>query len=744
MIITNLNLATNLSRRDLLKTGGALVVSFALSGRAFGQSGPTAADRVPAKSVDPTEVDGFLAVHADGFVTVYTGKVDVGTGLRIAIAQMAAEELGVSAERVKLIDGDTSLTPDQGATGGSTGLTRGGADVRQAAATARQAILNLAAVQLNRPAAELTTSDGRVRPKAGGEGVTIGVLVGDKRLSLKVDPKAPLQSPATYTVVGKPLARPDVPGKCTARHTYLQDVVVPGMLHGRVVRPPAAGAKLLSVDVSSVVGIPDVRIVQLENFLAVVAADEWAAVKASRSLKATWSEGTELSGSEDLDRWVRSSPTDGDQEVVNKGDTASAMASAARKLSVTYFWPNQGHASLAPSCAVADVKSGSATVWSATQGPHALRTNLAKLFGFPPDQVRVVYTDSSGSYGGNGNDDAAADAFLLSKTIGRPVRVQWMRADEHGWDPKGPQQLLDLRAGLDRDGRIVAWEAETWVPGNRPGGRAFLALEAAGMSQDHGRNAGLMTQNIDPPYAASNVRVIAHPLKDTPLVISNLRAPGKVANVFAVESFVDELAVAAGMDPVAYRLRGLSDPRAIDVIKRAADMIGWQPRAAGGPQPPERGARVGRGFAYARYKQSENYVAMAMEAAVDRSTGKVTVQRVTCAHDCGLIVNPDSLRNQVEGLIVQTISRALHEEARFDQSRVTSTDWVSYPVLRFPELPVIEVALIDRPELPLVGAGEAAAVTVPAALANAIFDATGVRLRRAPFTPERVKVALQT
>jgi nicotinate dehydrogenase subunit B len=360
----------------------------------------------------------------------------------------------------------------------------------------------------------------------------------------------------------------------------------------------------------------------------------------------------------------------------------------------------------------------------------------------PPDQVRVIYTDSSGSYGGNGNDDAAAEAFLLSKTIGQPVRIQWMRADEHGWDPKGPQQLLDLRAGLDADGRIVAWEAETWVPGNRPGSRALLALDAAGMSQDHGRNAGLMTQNIDSPYAASNVRVIAHPMKDTPLVISNLRAPGKVANVFAVESFVDELAAAAAMDPVAYRLRGLSDPRAIDVIKRAAEMIGWQPRVSGSPQAAERGARVGRGFAYARYKQSENYIAMAMEVMVDRASGKVTVQRVACAHDCGLIVNPDSLRNQVEGLIVQTLSRTLHEESQFDRSRVTSTDWASYPVLRFPELPAIEVALINRPELPLVGAGEAAAVTVPAALANAIFDATGVRLRRVPFTRERLKAAL--
>jgi len=353
----------------------------------------------------------------------------------------------------------------------------------------------------------------------------------------------------------------------------------------------------------------------------------------------------------------------------------------------------------------------------------------------------VVYMDGAGSYGGNGNDDVAADAVLLSKAVGAPVRVQWMRQDEHAWDPKGPQQLLDMRAGLDAQGNIAAWEAEMWLPMNKPGSRPLLSVDAAGIAQDHGQGAGLMTQNADPPYAAPNVRVTAHYLKETPLRPSNLRAPGKIANVFAVEAFTDELAAAAGVDPVEYRLRGLTDPRAIAVIRRTADMFGWQPRATRGPETSGK-VQVGRGFAYARYKQAENYVAMAMEVAVDRSSGQIQVRRVACAHDCGLIVNPNALRNQVEGLIVQTLSRTIHEEVKFDRARVTSVDWASYPILRFPEAPAIEVALLDHPELPLYGAGEAAAVTVPGALANAIYDATGVRLRRAPFTPERVKTAL--
>jgi CO/xanthine dehydrogenase Mo-binding subunit len=733
-----------ISRRDLLKAGGAIVVSFAFAvapRRAAAQAGtvPAAADR----PIDPGEVDGLLAIHADGSVTLYTSKVDVGTGMRMALAQMAAEELGVSPSRVSVVEGDTATCPDQGGTGGSTGLVRGGTEIRAAAATARRALLTLGAAQLNRPAADLTIADGQVRPRAGGAGVGIGSLIGDRRFALKVDRNAPLIPPSQLTAIGKPLLRPDVPDKCTGRHTYVQDFVVPGMLHGRVIRPPAIGATLVSVDEGSVRAIPDVRVVRVENFLAVVASDEWAAVRAASALKATWSNWEGLPGHQGLDRYSRNAPLERDQEILNRGDAKAAARGAAKTLSATYFWPFQSHASLGPSCAVADVRAdGSATVWCASQGTHGLRTNLSKVFGIPPEKFRVVFLDGSGSYGTNGTDHVAADALLLSKTIGQPVRVQWMRHDEHGWDPKGPQQLLDVRASLDASGRIVSWETEMWVPNAAPGARALLSADAAKIAQEHGTGSGAITQNGDPPYAADNVRVVAHLIKDTPLQLSNLRAPGKIANVFAVEGFTDELAEAAGVDAVDFRLKRLSDPRAIDVITRVASSFKWDTRTSPNPRSRQGNLLVGRGIAYMRYKQAENYIAIAMEVAVNPASGAVQVRRVTCAHDCGLIVNPDGLRNQVEGCIVQTLSRALHEEVTFDRSRVTSVDWVTYPILRFPEAPAVDVILIDRPNEPLVGAGEAATAPVAAALANAVFDATGVRLRTVPFTAERVKAAL--
>jgi CO/xanthine dehydrogenase Mo-binding subunit len=514
------------------------------------------------------------------------------------------------------------------------------------------------------------------------------------------------------------------------------------MLHGRVFRPPSVGAKLVSVNEASIRQIPGVQVVRLDSFLAVVASNEWAAVRAARELKAEWSDWQGLPGSSDLPRSLRSGAVERDETLVSRGDSAAALPAAAKQLSATYYWPFQSHGSLGPSCAVAEVRPDGATVWSASQGAHGLRATLARTFGIPQNKLRVIYMDGAGSYGTNGTDDVAADALLLSKTVGKPVRVQWMRGDEHAWDPKGPPQLLDLRAGLDSEGRIAAWETEMWLPASLPGTRPLLAADGAGLTQPRGQNAGQISQNADPPYGVANLRVVTHWLKEAPLRISNLRAPGKIANVFAVEGFTDELAAAAGVDALEFRLRGLSDPRAIDVLKRATDMFGWQARPSPNRQAREGGLLVGRGLAYMRYKQAENYVAMAMEVSVDPANGEVRVRRITCAHDCGLVINPDGLRNQIEGSIVQTLSRSLHEEVKFDRSRVTSVDWATYPLLRFPEAPAVEVALLDRPNLPPLGAGEAATAPVAAALANAIFDATGVRLRSVPFLAERVKAAL--
>src|SRR5262252_4072153 len=699
-----------MNRRDFLRTSSVVIVTFTF-GRTIAESA-LAQDTNLGKPVDPREVDSFLAIHADGTVTIYTSKVDVGTGLNIAMTQMVAEELGIPVDRVSVVEGDTALTPDQGGTGGSTGITRGGTELRQAAATARQALLKLG---------------------VNADMTNIGMVAGGKRLDLKVDTKAPLRDPSSYRIVGKPILRPDVPKKCTGTNVFLQDFSVPGMLHGRMIRPPSLGAKLISVDEVSIRGIPDVRVVRIQNFLGVVANDEWAAVRAAKALKTTWSESQTLPGSERLDGFVRATAIERDETIVNRGDPATALPSAAKQLSATYWWPFQSHASLGPSCAVADFRPEGTTIWTASQGPHGMRANFARVFGIPEDKLRVVFLDGSGSYGSNGNDDAAADALLLSKAVGKPVRVQWMREDELAWDPKGPPQLLDIRGGLDADSRIAAWETQMWLPANVQGSRPLLAVDDAGIAQPHGRGAGQISQNGDPPYAAPSVKVVVHWLKETPLRLSNLRAPGKIANIFAVESFTDELASAAGIDPLEFRLRGIADPRAIDVIKRATEMIGWESRPSPNSRTQSGSVRVGRGMAYMRYKQMENYVAMAMEVAVDRSSGKINVKRITCAHDCGLVINPDGLRNQIEGCILQTLGRTLHEETTFDRSRVTSVDWKSYPILSFPEVPAVDVALIDRPALPPMGAGEAATAPVAAALANAVFDATGVRLRRVPL-----------
>jgi len=737
----------NLSRRGLLKSGGALIVSFALDSlipiTSFAQNGATAGGRQEHPTGSAQEVDSFLAIHADGSVTIYTSHVDVGTGIATAFRQTAAEELGIPVERFRVVEGDTATTPNHGGTGGSSGVPRGAADIRLVAATARMALLDLGSKQLNLPASELTITGGEVRSMKGQESVTVASLIGGKRFQLPINPKAPLKDPATYTVVGKPILRIDVPAKCTGRQLYLQDFTLPGMLHGRVVRPPSMGAKLLSVDESSIKAIPGVRVVRIESFLGVVAADEWAAIRAAREIKAAWSEWQGLPASEDLEHYMRTAAVERDQPVTNRGDFATTFPTVAKQLSATYYWPFQSHASLGPSCAVADVKEAGTTVWSATQNPFGLRNNLAKVFAIPQDKMRVVYLDGSGSYGTNSSDDAAADAVLLSRAAGQPVRVQWMRQDEHGWDPKGPAQLLDMRGGIDGNGNIVAWETQMWLPSGPSGERALVGPESAGMTQEHGQGAGLMTGNADPPYSVADLRVVAHILKDTPLRLSNLRAPGKIGNVFAVEAFTDELAAAAGMDAVAFRRRGLTDPRALAVLDRATAMMDWQPRVSPNPRAAQGNFLTGRGIAYMRYKQAENYVALAMEVAVDRTTGKTTVRSVVCAHECGLIVNPDGLRNQVEGSIMQTLSRSLHEEVQFNRSRVTSIDWNSYPILTFPEAPAIQVALIDRPDQPAFGAGEAAAAPVAAALANAIFDATGIRFRTVPFTAARVKAALE-
>jgi nicotinate dehydrogenase subunit B len=732
----------HLSRRTVLK-GGALIVGFALSGRQTGVAaqGVTGTPR----PLDAKEVDAYLAVNADGTVTVYCGKVDLGQGLRVAIPQIAAEELGIGLEKIRYVEGDTALTPNQGRTSGSTGIQRGGMQIRQAAATARKAMIDLAAQRLKLKPEDLVCADGAVRPKAGGAGTGFASLLGDNRFDLRLDPNAPLKDPASYTIVGKSLPRPDVKAKCLGTATYIQNFAVPGMQHARVIRPSAIGASLVSVDEDSVKSLPGVKVVRINSFLAVVADDEWTVVRAARELRAQWSEGSGLPVQDRLVETLRTAAGITDQTLVAKGTPVSLPPQSVRTLTSSYFWPMQSHASLGPSCAVADVRADQATVWTASQGMHDNRVTFARFLGLPEDKVRLIYLEGSGCYGMNGHEDAAADAAILSRAIGRPVRVQWSRTDEHGFDPKGPPQLLDIAGSVDADGHILDWRTEMWIPQTTKGllNIPLLGPQAAGLDHIVGLNPGLISQNGDPPYAAEHIQVIVHWLKEAPLRPAPLRSPGKPANCFAVESFADELAAAAGIDPIEFRLRALKNPRGIEVIKRVATMMKWQTRPSPGPGTNAAVAR-GRGVAYVHYKHSETLVAMGMEVAVERGSGAIRVERVFCAHDCGQIINPDGVRAQIEGGILQTISRVLLEEVKFDRSQVLSVDWSSYPILRFSDVPKLEIDLIDRPNEPPFGAGEATCAAVGAALGNAVYDATGVRLRTIPFTPDRVKVALNS
>ena len=739
----NAPLSPHFSRRALLQ-GGALTIGFAMFGvrpDALAQGAPQGA---AARTLATDAVDAYFVMNADGSVTLYCGKVDLGQGLRIAIPQMAAEELGIGVDKIKFIEGDTALTPDQGPTAGSSGIMRGGVQVRQAAATARKALIEMAAQKLNVPAADLAVADGMVRPKGGETGIRFADLLAGKKFDLKLDPKAPLKDPKDYTIVGKPLPRPDVPGKSTGSHIYMQDFTLPGMLHGRVIRPGSIGATLVSVDESSIKDFPGVKVVRIKDFLGLVGDDEWTVIKAQGALKAQWSETATLPAQADIPALMRAGPFTRDERLANKGEAKPEVPAEAKILKATYYWPMQSHASMGPSCAVVDMAGDGARVWTASQAPHRLRGIVARLFGVQPARVRVTYLDGAGCYGMNGHDDAVADAAILSRAAGRPVRVQWTREDEHGWDPKGPPQLLEISGAVDAEGKILDWRTEMWLPEATRGlpNIPLLGPGDAGIAQPMGLSTGLISQNGDPPYAAPNMSVLVHWLKDAPLRPSNLRAPGKIANCFAVESFFDEMAAAIGRDPVELRLQGLTDPRGIEVLKRTAAMMKWQPRPSPVADTSAAVAR-GRGIAYVHYKHNETYLAMGMEVAVERATGKIKVERVSCAHDCGLIVNPDGVRSQVEGCIIQTLSRALYEEVSFDRSRVTSTDWGSYPILTMSEVPKIEIDLVARPDQPPVGAGEAASAPVGAALANAVFDATGVRLRNVPFTPERVKAALQ-
>ena len=725
--------------------GGALVVSFSwlgLPSHALAQDAPAT-----GKPLGLNEVDTFLAIDANGKVTVYSGKVDLGTGLLTALTQIAADELDVPLDFVSIIQGDTALTPDQGKTWGSLSIQIGGVQIRNAAAVARKALLELASSKLEARPDDLTVADGVI--SSGAKSVSFGELIGGRSFALSVDHKTPptLKDPKDFRLVGKAVHRLDIPAKITGTFTYMQDFSVPGMLHGRVVRPPAIGASLESVDEDSVRGIAGiVKVVREGNFLGIVAENEWAAITAAQKLKATWSKWQGLPEKAKLFEYVRATKVVKDEVTGSAGNTAEAMAKdGVKHLSATYDFAIHTHGSIGPSCAIAEFEDGKLTSWSASQATHDLKKQLAKMFELPVENVRCIYVEGSGCYGRNGHEDAAADAALLAKAIGKPVRVQWSRADEHGWDPKGPPTLVDLRAAMDGLNTVTAWESEFFIPQQTPNNFQVPLIAAAlsGRPTDEAIAPGNIFQNSNIPYKFANIKTTCRRLETTPFRPSWIRSPGRMQNTFANECFMDELAAAAGMDPMEFRLAYLdpADKRGIEALNRVAALANWETRPS--PKAETIGEVLrGRGVSYVKYELVRTYVATVAEVEVQPASGAVRVLRFYVTHDCGQIINPDGLKNQIEGNVIQTVSRTLIEDLDFDRSAVTSVDWVTYPILTFPKVPDIVIELIDRPSEKPWGAGEPSTAVTPSAISNAIFDATGVRMRSVPFTPEKVKLAL--
>jgi nicotinate dehydrogenase subunit B len=748
------------SRRDFLKGSGALIVAFTVPLGAGATRARAASAAIGPALIDATQIDSWLVVRADGRVTVHTGKVELGTGLRTAQIQIAADELDVALDKIDLLESDTWFTPDQGTTSGSQSIkTNFRAGLRQACAEARKTLIDLGAKKLGVPANTLVTRDGAVVSSSdSSKRATYGELIGGQRFNLKISGKAPLKKPSELKVVGKSIRHVDIDDKVRSKQEYIQNVKVPGMLHGRVVRPPGINAKLVSVD-GFPKRIPDlVKVVIQKDFVGVVARSEIGAIRAAETLKVTWNDpGGAPKSHDELYAQMQTLPASS-RLLASDGNVDKALAGAAKVLEATYYYPYQLHGSMGPSCAIADVKGDEATVWSPTQGVYPLRSAVAKVLGFTDAQVHVIYKEGSGCYGLNGADTASIDATLLSKAVGAPVRVQWMRSDEHVWEHYGTPMVLKVKGGLDADGNLIAWDYESLQAnrGGRPGniGAANLPTGALiGLTLARTRATaptfpplGADTSNTEAGYLKDeeglvpNARVVAKTV-DSSFFTGPLRSPARIQNSFANESFIDELAAEAGVDPVTFRLRYVGDERLRDVIEVAAKTAGWELRNS--PKPASKGdIATGRGFAAMQYEGIDGYAGVVCEVEVNKKTGKVRVTRVVVSHDVGIIINPRGLKAQIEGNVVHGVSRALKEEVVLDGKTSKSRDWESYQVLRFTELPAIKIALINRPSEPPTGSGENAMTAIPPAVANAIFDATGARIRRLPLTPARVKAAL--
>ena len=762
------------SRRDFLRGAGVMIVGFSMFGK-----GRLAAQNPlnPTGLVDATQVDSWLTIGADESITVYSGKCEFGQGFETVQHQLVAEELSVPLSRIRLIYCDTGYTPDQGVTSGSQSHIAefGPGGLREALDTARDALMELASQQLDATADQLTVKDGIVSLSSDPtQWVSYGQLVQGKRFNLTLNSKAVPKPPSEYTVLGTGVQRVDIPAKVTGAFRYVQNVRLPGMLHGKVVRPPAVGAHVTSVDKSSVAGMPgNPQVVVVKDFVGVVADTEWHAIQAAAALNVNWSSGDTLPNFQTLYDWMRQQPT-ADSLTVDSGDTDTTLKQAAKTVSATYVHPYQMHGSIGSCCAVADVRGGSganayAKIWSCTQGVYPQRDSVAKVLGIPNANIRVIFVEGAGCYGLNGADTVAFDAALMSQAVGAPVRVQFSRRDEMtGGESYGPAHVMDMKAGVDNNGQIIGWTYEGWSlsKGNRPSANApgnIITGALAGFPSPV-PTPGPATpptsfrnnSNVAAPYLTGTVkgvksstgtvlsqRVLSHTMA-SPFFTGPLRSPDRLQNTFANECFLDEIAAAVGADPVQYRVRHLSDPRLIAVVTGAAQAANWDTRPSPKPGNARTGVVTGRGISCVLYEGGNGYCALVAEVSVNQDSGVVTVTRLVASQDSGPVSNPDGLRNQMEGGAMQGMSRALHEEVKWNDQLgfVTTTDWRTYPVYQFGDpLPEIVTVVLNPLDQPQRGAGECTITLAGSAIGNAIFDATGVRMRRIPFTPINFQAA---
>ncbi|MFH0298226.1 molybdopterin cofactor-binding domain-containing protein [Bradyrhizobium sp. 31Argb] len=740
-----MNAPVILDRRRVLQGGGALIVSFSL-GRAFAEEGApaVAGPKRPGSLATAPYLDSWLRIDADGRITAFTGKAELGQGFKTAFQQIAAEQLDVPFEAIHVVTADTQLTANEGYTAGSHSMQDSGTAILNAAAQVRELLVAEAARRLGLAAESLKTDNGAV-VDPDGRRITYGELVAADMLHVQAQAQSKLKDPATFKIMGHPVPRVDIPAKVTGGEAYVQDMRLAGMVHARVVRPPSCGAQLVECDGSAVEKLPGVvKVVRDGNFLAVVADKEFQAVKAMNALAAAtkWKESPSLPKQDDLLNVITSLPSQG-STILNRSDPS---VSGQKTIEAIYTRPYQSHGSIGPSCAVAHFVEGAMTVWTHTQGVYPDRQAIAEMLRMPPASVRLIHVEGSGCYGHNGADDVAADAALIARALpDRPVRVQWMREQEHAWEPFGPAMVTKLKASLDADGRIADWNFAVWsnTHSMRPGNAGTL-LAAQHMAQAFAvpppkplpLPEGGGDRNAIPLYTFANARVVHHFIPAMPLRISAMRGLGAYHNVFSIESFMDELAGLADADPVEFRLRHLEDRRGRDVIEKAAQEFGWRR-----DQKPQAGR--GYGFAFARYKNLAAYCAIASEVEVVSETGRARLLRAVAAVDSGQVVNPDGLTNQIEGAIMQSMSWTLYESVSFDDTRITSVDWQTYPILRFDAVPDrIDVHIINRPGQPFLGSGETGQGPAAASIANAIAHATGKRLRNLPLTRKRIKDAI--